>query len=180
LRCKDTIRILVNLDRHKEQFRLKRKENIKFFKRLKKTNPKKLDSIIHPIHDEVFECTDCLKCANCCKTTSPLFATRDIIRISNYLGLTPQEFEDKYLRRDSEEYFVLKSTPCTFLGEDNRCSIYHIRPKACHEFPHTNRRRQHQILDLTLINSEVCPAVFEIVDKLKNQLKLHKTNKLGR
>ncbi len=170
----------MNLDRHKEQFRLKRKENIKFFKRLKKTNPKKLDSIIHPIHDEVFECTDCLKCANCCKTTSPLFANRDIIRLSNYLGLTPQEFEDKYLRRDSEEYFVLKSTPCTFLGEDNRCSIYHIRPKACHEFPHTNRRRQHQILDLTLIKSEVCPAVFEIVDKLKNKLKLHKTNKLGR
>ena len=170
----------MNLDRHKEQFRLKRKENIKFFKRLKKTNPKKLDSIIHPIHDEVFECTDCLKCANCCKTTSPLFATRDIIRLSNYLGLTPQEFEDKYLRRDSEEYFVLKSTPCCFLGEDNHCSVYHIRPKACHEFPHTNRRRQHQILDLTLINSEVCPAVFEIVDKLKNKLKLHKTNKLGR
>ena len=103
----------------------------------------------------------------------------DISRISKHLGITPQEFEDSYLQRDSEEQFVLKSTPCAFLGDDNYCNIYHVRPKACQEFPHTNRRRQHQLLDLTLKNTEVCPAVFEIVDKLKNQLKLHKTNKLS-
>jgi Fe-S-cluster containining protein len=83
------------------------------------------------------------------------------------------------LKRDSDEDFVLKSSPCAFLGEDNFCSIYDVRPKACQEFPHTDRRRQHQILDLTRKNSEVCPAVFEIVDKLKKQLKLHKTVKTG-
>ena len=179
MRCKDTIRITVDIERHKEQVSLKRKENITFFKRLKKTNPQKLDSLIHPLHKEVFSCTDCLKCANCCKTTSPLLNVRDIKRISKHLRLTPQELEDTYLKRDSDEDFVLKSSPCAFLGEDNFCSIYDVRPKACQEFPHTDRRRQHQILDLTRKNSEVCPAVFEIVDKLKKQLKLHKTVKTG-
>lgn len=179
MRCEDTIRITLDLERHKEQLRLKRKENITFFKRLKKTNPQKLDALIHPIHEEVFACTDCLKCANCCKTTSPLLSTRDIKRISKHLRISPQEFEDNYLKLDSDEYFVLKSTPCVFLGEDNHCSIYSVRPKACQEFPHTDRRRQHQILELTRKNSEVCPAVFEIVEKLKKQLKLHKTVRKG-
>ena len=177
LRRKHTIRIPVNLERHKEQYRLKRKENIVFLKRLKKTNPQKLDSIIHPVHEEVFACTDCLKCANCCKTTSPTFTPRDITRISKRLGMSPKEMEDNYLRRDTEEDFVLKSTPCAFLGEDNYCNIYDVRPKACQQFPHTNRRRQHQLLHLTEKNLEVCPAVFEIVDKLKQQLTLHKINK---
>ncbi len=169
----------MDLERHKEQVRLKRKENITFFKRLKKTNPQKLDSLVHPLHEEVFSCTDCLKCANCCKTTSPLFSERDIKRISKYLRMSPQELEDTYLKRDSDEYFVLQSSPCVFLGEDNYCSIYDVRPKACQEFPHTSRRRQHQILDLTRANTEVCPAAFEIVDKLKKQLNLNKPDKSG-
>ena len=29
-------------------------------------------------HDEVFEEIDCLSCANCCKTTGPLFTEKDI------------------------------------------------------------------------------------------------------
>ena len=169
----------MNLERHKEQYRLKRKENITFLKRLKKTNPQKLDSIIHPVHEEVFACTDCLKCANCCKTTSPLFSERDIKRISKYLRISPQQLEDTYLKRDSDEYFVLQNSPCTFLGDDNYCSIYSVRPKACQEFPHTNRRRQHQILDLTRKNTEECPAAFEIVDKLKKKLNLNKPDKSG-
>ncbi len=93
--------------------------------------------------------------------------------------MSPQELEDTYLKRDSDEYFVLQSSPCVFLGEDNYCSIYDVRPKACQEFPHTSRRRQHQILELTRANTEVCPAAFEIVDKLKKQLNLNKPDKSG-
>ena len=167
LRCKDTIRITVDLLRHKELSKLKRKENEKFLKRLKKFKPQKLDSLIHPIHDEVFACTDCLQCANCCKTTGPKFIESDITRISKLFKMKTREFEDEYLRKDSEGEFVLKSVPCTFLGADNKCYIYDVRPKACREFPHTDRRKQTQILDHTLKNIEVCPAVYEIVEKLK-------------
>ena len=63
----------MDLAQHKEQVKFKRKENKQFFKRLKKVKPKVLDKLIHPLHEEVFECTDCLECANCCTTTRSTF-----------------------------------------------------------------------------------------------------------
>jgi len=67
---------------------------------------------------------------------------------------------------------VLKTAPCTFLDQDNSCSIYDVRPKACSEYPHTNRKKFIKITDLTLQNTEVCPAVFNIVETLKSRLPL--------
>ena len=113
----------------------------------------------------------CLDCANCCTTTGPLFTDKDISRISKYLRIKPSEFVAKYLRIDEDRDYVLKSLPCTFLGTDNYCSIYNVRPKACREFPHTDRIKQHQLLKLTKKNMEVCPAVFTIIEKLRTNLK---------
>ena len=158
------------LVQHQEQSKLKSEENQQFFKRLKKIKPKVLDKLIHPLHEEVFECTDCLKCANCCTTTGPLFTDKDISRIAKHLRIKPFEFTQQYLRIDEDRDYVLKSVPCTFLGEDNYCSIYEVRPKACREYPHTDRKKQNQLLNLTEKNSEVCPAVFNIVEKLKKEL----------
>jgi len=160
----------MDLDQHKEQVILKHKENQQFFKRLKKVRPKMLDKLIHPLHDEVFACTDCLKCANCCTTTGPLFTDKDISRIAKHLKIKPSEFTEKYLQIDEDRDYVLKSVPCSFLGENNDCSIYEVKPKACREFPHTDRKKQHQLLNLTEKNIEVCPAVYDIVEKLKKEL----------
>lgn len=160
----------MDLIKHKERVLNKRKENIVFFKRLKNKKPKVLDKLIHPIHKDVFANTDCLKCANCCKTTSPLFTDKDIQRISRYLKIKPSEFVDRYLRIDEDSDYVLQSVPCFFLGEDNYCSIYEVRPKACREYPHTNRIKQYQLLKLTEKNIDICPAVFEIVERLKLEL----------
>jgi len=157
----------MDLAYHQKQSKVRRKENRRFFKRLKKVAPKVLDSLIHPLHDEVFECTNCLECANCCKTTGPLFTDKDINRIAKYLSSKPSEFTEKYLQLDEDRDYVLKSVPCPFLAEDNSCSIYAFRPKACREFPHTDRIKQYQLLHLTQKNVEVCPAVFTIVEKLK-------------
>jgi len=161
----------MDLAQHNEQVKLMRKENTQFFKRLKKKKPKVLDKLIHPLHEEVFECTDCLKCANCCKTTGPLFTDKDISRISKHLRIKPSKFTEKYLRIDEDRDYVLKTVPCAFLGEDNYCTIYNVRPKACREYPHTDRIKQHQLLELTEKNVEICPAVFSIIEKLKLNLK---------
>mgnify|MGYP000229818640 CR=1 FL=1 len=161
----------MDLAHHKEQVILKRKENQQFFKRLKKVKPKVLDKLIHPLHDEVFECTNCLECANCCKTTGPLFTDKDIRRISKYLKLKTKQFIENYLRLDEEDDYVLNTLPCVFLGEDNFCSIYEVRPKACSEFPHTNRKKFYQITNLTLKNMTICPAAYNIVEALKKNVK---------
>jgi Fe-S-cluster containining protein len=45
--------------------------------------------------------------------------------------------------------------------------IYEVRPKACREFPHTDRKKFQQISDLTLKNIPICPAAFNIVEEMK-------------
>lgn len=150
----------------------KHAENKKFFARLKKRPPKDLDYTMQTLHTAEFERTDCLTCANCCKTTGPLFTNVDIERIAKYFRLKPSQFIEQYLRVDEENDYVLQQVPCAFLGVDNYCSIYDVRPKACREFPHTDRKKFHQISNLTLKNVAICPAAFNIVEEMKKKIKL--------
>lgn len=139
------------------------------FAKLKKKKPKNLDSIVHRLHDEIFEKIDCLECANCCKSISPTLYDKDVDRLAKHLKMKPSQFVEQYLYVDNDGDYVFKQTPCPFLLPDNYCIAYENRPKACREYPHTNRKRFYQILNLTLKNTEVCPAVFEIVKKIKEK-----------
>lgn len=142
-------------------------ENKKFYSLLKKKKPENLDKTVHAFHDEVFEEIDCLKCANCCKTTSPIFTDRDIDRIAKRLRIRPTEFIEKHLHIDEDNHYVLNQSPCLFLDADNYCSIYNDRPSACKEYPHTKRVRFYQVAELTYNNTFICPAVSRITEKLK-------------
>lgn len=145
----------------------KRKENNKFLKKLKQRPPKDLDDRFRALHEEVFEEIDCLDCANCCRTTSPIFNDKDVERMAAHFKLKAADFFDRYLRIDEDGDQVLKASPCPFLLDDNKCMAYDSRPKACREYPHTNRKRMHQILSLTAKNTRICPAVAEIVERMK-------------
>ena len=147
-------------------------ETKKYFDKLKKKTPKNLDYVMQDLHDAEFKKTNCLNCANCCKTTGPLFTLADIERISKYLRQKPQQFIDKYLKIDEEKDYVLQTVPCSFLDHDNTCFIYDVRPKACREFPHTDRKKFQQITDLTLLNVAICPAAFNIVEEMKKKMPL--------
>src|SRR3954462_8112031 len=76
------------------------------------------------LHEEAFTKIDCLKCGNCCKTISPRFKTPDLVRISKFLGMKQSAMIETYLRLDEDGDYVVKQSPCTFLGADNYCSIY--------------------------------------------------------
>lgn len=144
-----------------------RAENKKLYEYLKKKKPADLDNQAHSLHDEVFEEIDCLKCANCCKTTSPIFTPKDIDRIARRLKIRPSDFIEKYLHIDEDNHYVLNQSPCLFLDSENYCSIYNDRPTACKEYPHTKRVRFYQISELTYLNTFICPAVSRITEKLK-------------
>ena len=144
----------------------------KFLKKLRQKKPKSLDRDMQHLHDETFEEIDCLSCANCCKTTGPLFTNKDIERLAKHLKIKPAAFVDTYLRLDEDNDSVLKQLPCPFLANDNYCLVYDVRPKACAEFPHTNRKKFYQINHLTLKNTAVCPAAFSIVEKMLDRVKL--------
>lgn len=140
----------------------------KIFRRMKQVKPKDLDQKFHKGHEAEFKKMDCLTCANCCKTTSPIFRDADIRRISKHLRIKEGKFISDYLRMDEEQDYVLKSSPCSFLGKDNKCAIYDVRPLACREYPHTDRKNMFQILEITSENSTICPAVARIVIGMTN------------
>ncbi|MEC4114378.1 YkgJ family cysteine cluster protein [Myroides pelagicus] len=150
----------------------KHNENKKYFDKLKKKPPKDLDYQMQSIHEQVFDRVDCLSCANCCKTTGPLFTNADIERIAKHLRLKPQQFIDQYLQIDEDNDYVLQQVPCTFLDAENYCLIYEVRPKACREYPHTDRKKFNQITNLTLKNVAICPAAFEVVEEMKKRIAL--------
>jgi len=99
-----------------------------------------------------------------------MLTDRDIEKLAKHLKLKPSLFTEKYLHIDSDNQYVFNETPCPFLMTDNYCLVYAQRPKACAEYPHTDRKKFYQLLDITLNNTFVCPAVNEIVEKMKTKL----------
>ena len=140
------------------------------FKKLKHLKSVDLDHYFNDADELVFENMDCLDCANCCKTTGPLFTSDDVERIAKFLKVSPGSFAERYLETDEENDLVLKSVPCPFLAKDNRCTIYEVRPKACAEYPRTHKRNVSEILDVLKKDVSVCPAVFEMLCEIDKQL----------
>lgn len=122
------------------------------------------------LHEEAFEKIDCLQCAACCKNYSPRFKTPDVKRISKHLGMKESVFIETYLRVDEEGDFVVKALPCPFLGSDNFCSLYEVRPSDCARFPYTDEDVIIKRQNLTLKNSTFCPITFYVLEKLEQQL----------
>lgn len=159
-----------------EKYQAKAKEHYKIHQKLvqtlKKKKPKDLDAITKQLHIDAFEIIDCLVCANCCKSISPIVRDKDIQKIAKHIKQKPSDFVTNHLLLDSDNDYVFTTQPCPFLGHDNYCSIYTARPKACAEYPHTDRNKFRQILPLSLKNTMVCPAVYEVFRGLSNHYKV--------
>ena len=149
-----------NAERHSDR-------NYRFLRSLKMKNERAVDRAAREQHDEAFLIIDCTKCANCCKTVSPLFFAEDIQRIAQHLAMTEAEFKAAYLQADELGDLCLKNLPCPFLGEDDRCTIYEVRPKDCAEYPHTRKREFATRTHLHAGNAITCPAVFWIIEQLR-------------
>jgi Fe-S-cluster containining protein len=143
------------------------KENKAFLEKMVKSKPKKLDRIVHELHYNEFEKIDCLECAGCCKSLGPMLFESDIERMASAIKMKTAPFKDRYIKIDEDGDFIFKESPCPFLAYDNLCVIYQNRPKACREYPHTDRKRFYQLARKTLHNVNTCPAVYSIVEKLK-------------
>jgi Predicted Fe-S-cluster oxidoreductase len=150
----------------KELTAKRKQEFTALFKRLKAKKPKDLDDVVHELHEEAFDQFDCLTCANCCSSISPIVTEKDIERLAKRMRTKAVDFIAQYLYIDEDKDYVFQQTPCPFLMHDNYCMVYEDRPKACREYPHTDRKRMYQILNLTHKNCEVCPAVHFITEEL--------------
>ena len=146
-----------------------RKNNPKYLNQVSKSVSKltKADSqLAQTTHDEVFQEMDCLTCANCCKSIPPMLSNRDTKRLAKHLGLTPNLFSDKYTIIDNDGDLVMNASPCPFLQEDNKCSVYEVRPAACRLYPHSGEALFIKNKTHHKRNMKYCPGLMEIMDRL--------------
>jgi Fe-S-cluster containining protein len=139
----------------------------KLYKRLlQRADKNKVLRQLPQLHEAAFEKIDCLSCAACCKNYSPRFKTPDIKRISKHLKMRESEMIDTYLRLDEDGDYVVKQTPCPFLGADNYCSIYDVRPSDCERFPYTDEDVLLKRPAITQKNASFCPIVYFVLEHL--------------
>ena len=133
-------------------------------------NRKKIEASdlkIQALHDEISDRTNCLECANCCRSLGPRITDKDVEKMGKALRMKPVDVVSRYLRVDEDGDMVFRSMPCPFLGDDNYCAIYESRPKACLEYPHTDRKKFFQIYKLSVKNASTCPIVYEVMEGIQ-------------
>ena len=92
-----------------------------------------------------FKCHPGVKCfTNCCADVTIFLTPYDVVRLKNRLGISSEEFMDKYthlLTREKQiiPLVVLKMSEnekknCPFVTE-NGCTVYEDRPWACRMYP---------------------------------------------
>jgi len=162
----------VNFRSFKRKLYLHRKSLRSFINKTAKNPPPGLDQLTSKIEPEVWKEIDCLSCANCCKTMTPTYNTQDIKRIAAHLGMSRDAFKKTYLKKQGGDYINKKSNgPCPFLNlENNKCTIYTVRPADCAGFPHLSKRRWKDYAHVHRQNIDHCPATYKMIEKMKTAI----------
>ena len=148
-------------------------ENVKFRTFLKiNADYDELDKQFLELHNELFAGYDCCKCNNCCREYNTVLQENELVSIATFLGLSKQEFCEKYLTQSVEGYEL--KAPCRFLKETGECAIQECNPAECKDFPHTNKPNRLGSLLGILSFAKVCPIVFEILERLKRTYRYNK------
>ena len=163
---------LVNLRSFKQKVRHNRRRFRIFLSRIEKNPPKDLKLMAVEADRRAWAETDCLSCANCCKTMSPTYTPEDIKRIAKHLDMTPRAFKEKWLYKDKIGDWMNVKQPCQFLNlTDNKCSIYEVRPADCSGFPHHDKKKTTDYIHVYKQNVELCPATYKWVEKMMELMK---------
>jgi Fe-S-cluster containining protein len=142
-------------------------QNMKFRTFLKnRADPDELDAHFLKLHNELFSAYDCCKCNNCCKAYDIYLEDEDVQAAAEFLSQSQEDFIGEYLT-ETDDGYKLTRKPCVFLREDGRCRINAQKPSACRGYPFTDHPDRIASLMGILEFSEVCPVVFEILERLK-------------
>ena len=76
-------------------------------------------------------------CTACCQRKGFVYLTEhDVTRAAQFLGLTPADFEQRYIYRTRHlrRLRIPRGGLCRFLRPDG-CSIHPVKPRQCRAFP---------------------------------------------
>jgi Fe-S-cluster containining protein len=161
-----------NLDRIKELAEQKKDENWAFRLHIKDCDieEEEIDAIVHRLDAYVSSKIDCRQCANCCRELQAALGREDVARLALAEGITPQQFEQKYLdKTDEPDRLIIRQKPCPFL-DGKLCRHYHVRPESCAEFPFLHRPDFTTRSMMALWNLPYCPIVYNVYELLKAEV----------
>jgi len=163
----------INLRLFRKKVAANRSSFRRFLTRIENNPPRGLDLMAVTADIEMWKKTDCLSCANCCKTMSPTYTRGDMLRIATHIGMTVDQFQKKYLRKDKQGDWINRTQPCQFLNlADNKCSIYEVRPADCAGFPHLTKKKMVDYIHIHQQNVSYCPATFKMVEKMMEKIQI--------
>ena len=99
---------------------------------------------------------DCDKCvAYCCSIYDRVQVTpRDVNRLAAHFQVLPEVATKRFTKLYGKERILRRKTDklfgqaCMFLDQETRkCTIYHARPRTCHEFPTTSRCAYYDLIE---------------------------------
>lgn len=150
-----------------EAAKRKEKENMRFRSYLKRVaDADVLDQQFMALHREIFPRYNCAKCRNCCKLMHAEIPEEDIERDAVCLDMTKQEFIASHLKQVDGEWREIHQ-PCGFLDANGDCILGENRPESCKKFPYTDQPERLFSLFSFLNAVGVCPAAYEICERLK-------------
>ena len=163
--------LTVNLRSFRQIARRNRKRLRSFLTRTENKPPRGLDKMITEMDKLAWTKTNCLDCANCCKTMSPTYTRSDVKRISSHLGMSEKAFREKWLYKDKSGDWMNVKQPCQFLDlKTNMCGIYAVRPRDCAGFPHHTKKRMVDYMHVYKQNLDYCPATYRVVEMLNERI----------
>ena len=107
----------------------------------------------------------CTQCGECCRNhggyTYVNLTEVELREIPEFLGLTRAEFLRRYCTKRPGFHPSLRmdEPACPFLGADNRCQIYPVRPKQCRTWPVWKENLVRETWEGPV--KEVCPGIGE-------------------
>jgi len=164
--------IETDIERVRELAEAKENQNWRFRTFLKGVDlsVKELDSIAHRHYKDIARQIDCVTCANCCKEVSPKLSEDDVTRLASCLGISPSELIVAHLRPTEDcDAYCFRQKPCAFL-QKNRCTVYDACPDDCRSFPHLHKDEFVFRLIQVVNNCSVCPIVYNVFERLKEEL----------
>lgn len=89
------------------------------------------------LRQQILKMIECKRCGWCCKYNKVYVKLSEIRRIRKYLHMTMEDFMDKYVEKNHEEYYF--HVPCPFLISDKDgkygCTVHPVRADVCRNFP---------------------------------------------
>ena len=165
--------LTVNLRAFRKTVVQNKKRIRSFLTKLQIKAPKNLHDVTIVADAQTWAEINCLDCANCCKTMSPTYTRKDVMRISAHLGMSQSAFRAKWLYQDKTGDWMNVKQPCQFLDlKTNMCSIYAVRPRDCAGFPHHTKKKMVDYMHMYKQNIEFCPATYTMVEKIMQKASL--------